>query len=84
MKYLVGDKIEIAKPGARIQVAKGVVHGFTNVGTSDARHILISTPRHQDDIFRAIQRIPQPHAQHMDELQELGARSGLEIVGPLP
>jgi quercetin dioxygenase-like cupin family protein len=84
LRYLVGDKTEVAGPGARIQAPKGVVHGFTNVGVSDARHILVSTPRHHEEFFRALHNLPYPREQHMDMLPEIAARNGQEIVGPLP
>ncbi|MFD2030983.1 cupin domain-containing protein [Ancylobacter dichloromethanicus] len=53
VKYLVGEDLHVAEPGARIQVPKGVIHGFTNVGDADARHILISTPRRHEEFFSA-------------------------------
>ncbi|GLK71741.1 cupin domain-containing protein [Ancylobacter dichloromethanicus] len=84
VKYLVGEDLHVAEPGARIQVPKGVIHGFTNVGDADARHILISTPRRHEEFFRALHQIPQPREQHMDMLPEIAARNDQEIVGPLP
>ena len=50
LKYLIGDKTEVVEPGARVQVPKGIVHGFTNVGPVDARHILVSTPRRHEGL----------------------------------
>lgn len=84
LKYLVGDRIETAGPGARIQVPKGVTHGFTNTGTGDARHILVSTPRRHEEFFRDLDRIPIPREQHMDMLPAIAARNEQMIVGPLP
>jgi quercetin dioxygenase-like cupin family protein len=84
VKYLVGDQTEVATPGARVLVPKGVVHGFTNVGASDARHILISTPRRHEEFFRDLHNIPDPREQHLDMLPTIAARNGQRIVGPLP
>jgi quercetin dioxygenase-like cupin family protein len=84
VKYLVGDHIEVAAPGSRILAAKGVVHGFTNVGPTDARHILVSTPRRHEEFFRDMHNIPEPREQHMDMLPAITARNGQRIVGPLP
>lgn len=84
IKYLVGDQIELAGPGARIQVPKGVTHGFTNVGTADARHILVSTPRRHEEFFRDIHQMSRPHERHMDMLPAIAARNDQVIVGPLP
>jgi quercetin dioxygenase-like cupin family protein len=84
LKYLIGDKTEVAGAGARVQVPKGIVHGFTNIGADDARHILVSTPRHHEEFFRAMHSIPHPLEQHSDMIPEIAARNGQEIVGPLP
>jgi len=84
LKYLVGTETRIAEAGARIQVPKGVVHGFTNVGAGEARHILVSTPRRHEEFFRDLNSLPEPREQHMDMLAEISARNAQEIVGPLP
>jgi quercetin dioxygenase-like cupin family protein len=52
LKFLIGDRTEVVGPGARVIIPRGVIHGFTNVGSGDARHILVSTPRHQEEFFR--------------------------------
>jgi len=84
LKYLVGDRTEIADPGARVQVPKGMVHGFTNVGLGDARHILVSTPRRHEEFFRDLHNIPEPREQNMHLLPEIAERNAQAIVGPLP
>jgi len=84
VKYLIGDVTEMAGPGARVQIPRGTVHGFTNVGSSDARHILVSTPRRHEEFFRDLHRIPDPREEHMDQLPGIAARHGQAIVGPLP
>jgi len=84
LKYLVGDKIEVVGPGARVQVPRGTIHGFTNVGSADARHILVSTPRRHEEFFRDMHNIPEPREQHMDQLPKIAARHDQAIVGPLP
>jgi quercetin dioxygenase-like cupin family protein len=84
LKYLIGDKTEIAGPGARVQIPRGTIHGFTNVGSTDARHILVSTPRRHEEFFRDLHNIPEPREQHMDLLPDIAARHGQAIVGPLP
>lgn len=84
LKYLIGDKTEIVGPGARVQVPKGVVHGFTNVGSVDARHILVSTPRRHEEFFHDLHNIPEPREEHMHLLAEIAQRHDQAIVGPLP
>jgi quercetin dioxygenase-like cupin family protein len=83
VKYLVGDHTEVAAPGARVLVPKGVVHGFTNVGAADARHILISSPRRHEEFFRDLHN-PDPREQHMDMLPTIAARNGQRVVVTLP
>jgi len=84
LKYLIGDRTEIVEPGARVQVPKGIVHGFTNVGPADARHILVSTPRRHEEFFRDLHNIPEPREQHMHLLAGIAERHDQAIVGPLP
>ncbi|WP_027580720.1 cupin domain-containing protein [Bradyrhizobium sp. Ai1a-2] len=84
LKYLIGDRTAVAGPGARVQVPRGTVHGFTNVGDADARHILVSTPRRHEEFFRDLQDIPDPREEHMDRLPGIAARHDQAIVGPLP
>ena len=55
LKYLIGDRTEVVEPGARVQAPKGIVHGFTNVGPGEARHILVATPRRHEEFFRDLQ-----------------------------
>jgi len=84
LKYLIGDKTEVVEPGARVQVPRGMVHGFTNVGSGNARHILVSTPRRHEEFFRDLHNIPEPREQHMHLLAEIAERNDQTIVGPLP
>ncbi|WP_454623836.1 cupin domain-containing protein [Bradyrhizobium cenepequi] len=84
LKYLVGDRTAVVGPGARVQVPRGTVHGFTNVGCADARHILVSTPRRHEEFFRDLHDIPNPREEHMDLLPGIAARHDQAIVGPLP
>ncbi|MGJ4946591.1 cupin domain-containing protein [Bradyrhizobium sp. HKCCYLS1011] len=84
LKYLIGDCTDVVEPGARVQVPKGVVHGFTNVGATDARHILVSTPRRHEEFFRDLRDIPEPRDQNMHLLPAIAARHDQRIVGPLP
>jgi quercetin dioxygenase-like cupin family protein len=84
LKYLIGNRIEVAEAGARVQVPKGIVHGFTNVGPGDARHILVSTPRRHEEFFRDLHNIPEPREQHMHLLPAIAERHDQKIVGALP
>jgi quercetin dioxygenase-like cupin family protein len=84
LKYLIGDRTAVAGPGARVLAPRGAVHGFTNVGDADARHILVSTPRRHEEFFRDLHNIPDPREEHMDLLPGIAARHDQVIVGPLP
>jgi len=84
LKYLIGDTTEIVEAGARVQVPKGMVHGFTNVGRGDARHILVSTPRKHEEFFRDLRDIPEPRDQNMHLLPGIAERNDQKMVGPLP
>ena len=84
IKYLIGDKKETVGPGARVIIPRGVIHGFTNIGANNARHILVSTPRRHEEFFRDMHNIPEPREQHMDQLPSIAQRHDQAIVGPLP
>lgn len=81
IKYLLGEETHIAPVGARVQVARGVVHGFTNVGSGPAMHILVSTPRRHEEFFRDMHNAPEPRAEH---IPSIAAKNDQAIVGPLP
>lgn len=81
LKYRIGDETHLVPVGARVQVARGVVHGFTNVGTEPAMHILVSTPRRHEEFFRDMHNSPEPR---MDHLPAIAAKNDQKIVGPLP
>jgi quercetin dioxygenase-like cupin family protein len=70
LKYLIGERTEVVEEGARVQIPRGTVHGLTNVGPGNARHILVSTPRR--------------HEEYMDLLPGIATRHDQTIVGPLP
>ncbi len=84
IKYLIDDKTETVGSGARVIIPRGVIHGFTNVGIENARHILVSTPRRHEEFFRDLHNIPEPREQHMDQLSSIAQRHDQAIVGPLP
>jgi quercetin dioxygenase-like cupin family protein len=81
IKYRIGEETHLVPVGARVQVARGVVHGFTNVGADVAKHILVSTPRRHEEFFRDMQNAPEPRLEH---IPAIAAKNGQEIVGPLP
>ena len=78
--YLIGDKTEIVGPGIRVTIPRGVIHGFTNVGVSDARHILCPRLRRHEEFFRDL----QPREQHRDLAAGHRPTSRPIVVGPLP
>jgi quercetin dioxygenase-like cupin family protein len=84
MKYLIGERTKVVGQGARVQIPRGIVHGFTNVDSGDARHIVVSTPRRHEEFFRDLHDIPDPRDEHMDLLPRIAARHDQTIVGPLP
>jgi quercetin dioxygenase-like cupin family protein len=81
IKYLIGEETHLVPVGARVQVARGVVHGFTNVGNEPAKHILVSTPRRHEEFFRDMHNAPEPRA---DSIPAIAAKNDQAIVGPLP
>jgi quercetin dioxygenase-like cupin family protein len=84
LRYLIGEKTEIAEPGARIQIPRGVAHGFTNIGEGEARHILVSSPRRHEEFFRDLNQIPRPHEENLDKLPAVAEKNAQAIIGPLP
>jgi quercetin dioxygenase-like cupin family protein len=84
VKYRIGDRTEVVEQGARVQIPRGTVHGFTNVGSGAARQILVSTPRRHEEFFRDLHNIPDPREAHMSLLPGIAARHDQVIVGSLP
>ncbi|MBB5360015.1 quercetin dioxygenase-like cupin family protein [Rhodanobacter sp. ANJX3] len=67
------------RPGDRVTVARGDVHGFVNRKGDVARLLLVSAPSRHDAFFRAMAALPVPHAP--EAVSEVCAKYRQEIVG---
>ena len=89
-RYHVGDEVTEVGPGAVIELPEGIVETFEPVG--QLRMLAIYTPGGIDKFFGEVgepakeRRVPDPSTEppDMERLAEVGARYGLQIVGPPP
>ncbi|VVE14108.1 cupin [Pandoraea pneumonica] len=61
LQFTVGEVTRDVAAGDTVIVAKGDVHGFTNLMETPARMLLVSTPARHDAFFRAMAALPVPH-----------------------
>jgi mannose-6-phosphate isomerase-like protein (cupin superfamily) len=60
LRFTVGDALFDVAPGDRVAVGRGEVHGFVNMGQSQATQLLISSPARHDQFFRAMAELSVP------------------------
>lgn len=69
LRFHVGDEFFDVGAGGSIAVAKGDTHGFVNVGTTPAVHLIVTSPARHDELLTALSKLPDPHAPGaMDEI----------------
>ncbi|WP_321956692.1 cupin domain-containing protein [Paraburkholderia bannensis] len=61
LDFLTGDTVQRVSAGTVVTVARGDIHGFTNIDDVEARMLLVAAPARHDAFFRAMAALPQPH-----------------------
>jgi mannose-6-phosphate isomerase-like protein (cupin superfamily) len=77
-----GDVVRDVGPGAFVFGAPGVPHGFTNIGTSTGRLLVIDAPPKIEPYFRALAAHCAADTLTFEVQQELYREHGMEWVGP--
>lgn len=88
IEFLLGERLVMAGPGDFVNVPRGTVHRFLNVGTATARMILTFTPAGMEGFFTdTLEPAPNGASDAPDNVDEVGARYvaaapryGLEFV----
>jgi mannose-6-phosphate isomerase-like protein (cupin superfamily) len=94
LTFYVGDQTIKAKPGSFLFGPKDVPHAFT-VDSGPARLLFVLSPAGFEDLVRdmgeparALTVPPQPEAPpdeaEMQQMSTIGARHGVELLGPPP
>ena len=81
LRFRLGDDLATAPAGSFVFVPRGVPHNFQNVGTSDARILVIFTPSGMERFFDRFAEL-QPGESVAEAFRTLGAEVGMEVVGP--
>ena len=72
LRFHVGDTFFDVSAGEQIAIAKGETHGFVNVGTTTALHLILTSPARHDELLTALSKLPDPHVPGaMDEICRL-------------
>lgn len=87
-EFMLNGKSLAPEPGQLLFVAKGEAHAFKNVGTSNARMLIINSPAGLHENFFAEagdpiapnQPMPAPAAPDMARLGAAAARYGIEFL----
>lgn len=62
LRFHIGDEFFDVSAGQQIAVGKGDTHGFVNVGTTRAMHLIVTSPARHDQLLTALSKLPDPHA----------------------
>jgi quercetin dioxygenase-like cupin family protein len=75
-RIAIGDELFDAAPGARISAPRNTPHSWRNVALEERRLLAILMPGGFEQIAYEVRDTPA------DQLEELAARFGCEILGP--
>lgn len=81
LRFTIDDVSFDATAGERVAVKAGAVHGFVNLGSTDAVQTLVSTPARHERFLRALADLAQPV--DPGELEKVCVQFNQKIVGPL-
>src|SRR5262249_29520593 len=76
VQIAVGGKTQDFPPGTSVTVSKGIAHAWCNLTDSVVRFIVVFTPGHIEEMFRAIA------AKQIDHVEAFARSYGTRIVGP--
>ena len=79
LRFRLGDEIAVAPQGSFVFVPRGVAHCFQNVGSSNARILVLFTPSGMETFF---ERFTASEAPGPQAFSDAGAAVGMEIAGP--
>ncbi|WP_321877673.1 cupin domain-containing protein [Paraburkholderia bannensis] len=79
LDFLTGDTVQRVSAGTVVTVARGDIHGFTNIDDVEARMLLVAAPARHDAFFRAMAALPQPH--DVEAVRQICERYRQVIVG---
>lgn len=79
LQFLLGEVTTPVVSGDVIEVAEGVVHGFSNPDEMPAQMMLVATPARHDGFFRAMAALPVPH--DVDAVRRVCETYRQEIMG---
>jgi len=80
-RFKLGDRIELAPPGAFVYIPKGTPHCFQNLGDEPARVLVMFTPSGMERFFEGTAELP-PGPMDTDAHRALARDCGMEILGP--
>jgi quercetin dioxygenase-like cupin family protein len=75
IEYCIGDEWVTATAGTCVYARAGLIHGFRNRGTTDARQLIIAAPAEALEFVEAL------HSTSPDQLGALLERYATEFVG---
>lgn len=81
LRFQLGDETHDASAGSFVFVPSGVPHCFANLGDRDARILVLFTPAGMEPFFDRFAELT-PDEIGPGAFAELGAPSGMEVVGP--
>lgn len=82
VRVQIGEEVKSAPPGTFASFPRGVPHAYKNMGDTPAELLVMVTPSGFERFFEALHEGSQKGPLEPPQLIEIGARFGLEFVGP--
>jgi len=90
LEFVSGERRVTGGPGSYVFLPRRIPHGFSVIGTSPARFLVLVTPGGFEGFVIEMGQpastltLPPPSEPDMEKLIPLAAKYGIEILGPLP
>ncbi len=88
VRFRCGDQDFVAEPGACLYLPLGVPHGWRVIGSENARLLHVSVPAGAEEFHIEMgeptteRTLPPPTPVDLGRAAEIGAKHGIELVGP--
>jgi mannose-6-phosphate isomerase-like protein (cupin superfamily) len=81
-EFQIGDARRTVEAGSVVFAPRGVAHAFRNVGTSDLRMYILTSPSGFEDFFREAADVFKKGPPDMETAAALGSKYGIDLLGP--
>jgi quercetin dioxygenase-like cupin family protein len=77
---LLGDQVHSLQAGDFVHIPRGAIRGFTNVGSSNGRVLILHVPGSAAGFYIGMGKLPFPPK--LEDIAALASQHGIEMVMP--